>query len=60
MTNDITEGKLNQIKGKAKEKSGKVTGDKPMEIRGKVEHAAGKVQENYGKAKRNIKREIED
>ena len=58
MANDTTEGKLNQIKGKAREESGKLTGNKSQEIRGKAEHAAGKLQEQYGKAKRNIKKAI--
>jgi uncharacterized protein YjbJ (UPF0337 family) len=44
---------MNQIKGKAREESGKLTGKKAQEIRGKAEQAAGKVQEQYGKAKRN-------
>jgi len=60
MTNEITEGKLKQIKGKAREESGKLTGDIPQEIRGKAERAAGKAQEQYGKAKRNLKKAIED
>ena len=45
MTNEITEGKLKQIKGKAREDSGKLTGNKSQEIRGKAERAAGKAQE---------------
>jgi len=31
MTNEITEGKLKQIKGKAREDSGKLTGNKSQE-----------------------------
>jgi len=60
MTNEITEGKLKQIKGKAREDSGKLTGNKSQEIRGKAEGAARKAQEQYGKAKRNLKNAIED
>jgi uncharacterized protein YjbJ (UPF0337 family) len=56
MADDITKGKLKQIKGKAREESGKVTGNKSQEIKGKREKAAGKVQEQYGKDKRNIKK----
>ena len=60
MTNEITEGKLKQIRDKAREQSGKLTGDISQEIRGKAERAAGKAQEKYGKAKRNLKKAIED
>jgi uncharacterized protein YjbJ (UPF0337 family) len=56
MGNDITKGKLNQIKGTAREKSGKLTGNKSQEIRGKTENAVGKVQEQIGKVKRTIKK----
>jgi uncharacterized protein YjbJ (UPF0337 family) len=60
MADNVTKGKLNQIKGKAREESGKVTGNKSEEIKGKAKNAAGKVQEQYGKAKRNIKKAIGD
>ena len=60
MTDNVTEGKLNQIKGKAREESGKVTGNKSEQIKGKAEQAAGKVQEQFGNAKRNIKKAIGD
>jgi uncharacterized protein YjbJ (UPF0337 family) len=43
-----------------KEAYGKLTGNKSQEIRGKADNAAGKVQEQYGKAKRNIKKAIGD
>ena len=52
----MTKGKLNQIKGRAREESGKVTGNKSGQIRGKAEQAAGIVQEQFGKVKRNIKK----
>jgi uncharacterized protein YjbJ (UPF0337 family) len=60
MTNEITEGKLKQIRGKAREQCGKVTGNVSQEIRGKAERVAGKAQERYGNAKRNLKKTIED
>ncbi len=60
MTNEITEGKLKQIRGKAREESGKLTGNISQEIRGKAERATGRAQERYGRAKRNLKKAIED
>jgi uncharacterized protein YjbJ (UPF0337 family) len=58
MADNITKGKLNQIKGKDREESGKVTGNKSEQIKGKVGSSAGKLQEAYGKAKKNIKKAI--
>ena len=60
MADDIKKGKLNQIKGKAKEADGKLTGSKTQEIKGKAQNTAGKIQEHYGKTKRDIKKAIED
>jgi uncharacterized protein YjbJ (UPF0337 family) len=60
MADDIKKGKLHQVKGKVKEETGKLTGNKTHEIKGKVENAAGKVQEQYGKTKRDIKKAIND
>jgi uncharacterized protein YjbJ (UPF0337 family) len=56
MASDITKGKSKQVKGKAREAFGKLTGKKTQQIKGKAEQAAGKVQERYGKAKRSIKK----
>jgi uncharacterized protein YjbJ (UPF0337 family) len=42
---------LNQIKGKTRKESGKVTDNKSEQIRGKAELAAGTIQEQYGKLK---------
>ena len=60
MADNITKGKSKQFKGKAREAFGKLTGKKTQEIKGKAEQAAGKVQEQYGKAKRSIKKAIGD
>ena len=60
MVDNVTKGKLTQIRGAAREESGIITGNKSEEIKGKAEKAAGKVQEQYGKAKRNIKKAIGD
>ena len=46
---DITAGKVKQIKGKANDIVGAVTGDTKRQIKGKVQMAAGKVQEKIGK-----------
>ena len=49
---DIAAGKVKQIKGKANDIAGAVTGNTTQQIKGKAQQAAGKVQETYGKARR--------
>jgi len=48
-TKDNAEGKTHQVKGKIKEKVGKVVGNDDLEAEGKVENLHGKVQEKLGK-----------
>jgi uncharacterized protein YjbJ (UPF0337 family) len=43
-TQDRTEGKLHEIKGKIKEEVGKATNDPELEVSGNAEKNAGKVQ----------------
>jgi len=57
---NVTKGKWNQVKGKVREETGKLTGNVDQQFRGKAEQAGGKVQEEFGKAKRNIKKAIGD
>jgi uncharacterized protein YjbJ (UPF0337 family) len=49
-------GEFKKVKGKIKEATGKVTGDKTLEIEGKVEQAAGDIQIQYGKLKSDLKK----
>jgi uncharacterized protein YjbJ (UPF0337 family) len=49
---DIAAGKVKQIKGKANDIAGAVTGNTSRQIKGKAQQAAGKVQEIFGKATR--------
>lgn len=58
MADNITEGKVKQLKSKAREEVGKLTGNKTQETKGKAENAAGKLQEQFGKAKKSIKKAI--
>jgi uncharacterized protein YjbJ (UPF0337 family) len=43
-----TEGKVDQVKGKARELTGKVTGKKGTEYKGKGEQLKGKVKDKVG------------
>ena len=49
---DEVAGKFHQVKGKAKEKIGKVAGKPNLENEGRDEHDAGKVQEKIGQVER--------
>jgi uncharacterized protein YjbJ (UPF0337 family) len=42
-TQDRTEGKLHQVKGKIREEVGKATNDPDLEVSGNAENKAGKV-----------------
>ena len=46
---DIAAGQVKQIKGKANDIAGAVTGDTVQQIKGKVQKVVGKVQEEIGK-----------
>ena len=54
------EGSWKQMKGKIKEKWGKLTDDDLNVIDGKQDQLEGKIQERYGYAKDQARREIDD
>jgi uncharacterized protein YjbJ (UPF0337 family) len=49
---DEVEGKLHNLKGKVKEKVGKLANDPDLETEGQAEEIAGKVQEKVGQVKK--------
>ena len=61
MTNsDILAGKWKQLRGKVKEKWGRLTDDELDRIDGNADQLAGLLQERYGYAKEEAEREIND
>ena len=52
------EGKWNQVKGDFKQKYGKVTDDDTTFADGKFDEMLGRLQEQTGKAKEELKKEI--
>jgi len=46
---DIAAGKSKQIRGKANDIAGAVTGNTRQQIKGKVQKAVGKAQESFGR-----------
>ena len=51
--------RVDKIKGRAKEAVGKLTGDKHLEMKGKVDRASGKVKEMTDVAADKVKEVID-
>lgn len=60
MNSDTMKGNWTQLKGKIKEKWGKLTDDDLKVIEGKADQLAGRVQERYGYAKERAEKECSD
>jgi len=58
MKEDILAGKWHEIKGKIKEKWGKLTDDDLTRINGKREALLGSIQKHYGYAKERAEEEL--
>ncbi len=56
MNKDQVEGRVKEVKGKAKQVAGIVVGDKKLEQRGQVQNAVGKAQAGYGDLKKDLKK----
>lgn len=59
MNKDTLKGEWSLIKGKIKEKWGKLTDDDLTEINGKREQLLGKIQKKYGLAKEKAEQELD-
>jgi len=57
---DEIKGKGKEVIGGAKEKLGKLVGDRELENKGSQERFDGKVQEKVGKVRRKVGEAIED
>ena len=53
-TQDRTEGKLHEVKGKIKEEVGKATNDPDLEVSGETEKNVGKVQNCIGRDEKAV------
>ena len=60
MNQDRVEGNWMQLKGKVKEKWGKLTDNDLTELQGNQEQLAGRIQERYGIAKEEAERQVKD
>jgi uncharacterized protein YjbJ (UPF0337 family) len=55
---DVVEGKWTQLKGKVKQKWGKLTDDDITQINGKRDQLLGRLQERYGYNKKQAEDEV--
>lgn len=60
MNKDQVKGRSEQAKGKVKEVTGKVVGNKDLEQEGKLQKIGGKVQAEYGDLKEDVKKVIKN
>lgn len=59
MNADILRGKWNQIKGKVRQKWGKLTDDDLDKVEGSRDELVGLIQERYGKSKDAAEKEVD-
>ncbi len=55
-TKDQIEGTVHQVKGKAKEKAGQVTGNTTLRAKGAVENLGGKLQTKIGQIEKALEK----
>jgi uncharacterized protein YjbJ (UPF0337 family) len=60
MNSDLIEGNWMQLKGKMREKWGKLTDNDWEQVAGKKDQLLGKLQERYGYTKEQAERDYED
>jgi uncharacterized protein YjbJ (UPF0337 family) len=60
MNADILKGKWKEIKGKVKEKWGKLTDDDVTQIEGKEDKLVGLLQKRYGYTKEQAEKEYDE
>jgi uncharacterized protein YjbJ (UPF0337 family) len=52
---DQVKGRVEEAKGTLKEVTGKIVGDKKLEVKGNIQKNLGKVQEKLGDIKQDVK-----
>lgn len=56
---DVVQGHWTEIKGKLRQKWGKLTDDEISQFKGSYEEVLGAIQKNYGYQKEEAKRELD-
>ena len=57
---DRIEGRWTEVKGKVREKWGRLTNDEVDQIAGKRDQLEGTIQRVYGKTKDEVKKEVDE
>jgi len=60
MNRDRIEGNWKQVKGKAKQRWGKLTDDELDRVEGRTEELAGRIQEHYGVSRDEAEKQIDE
>jgi uncharacterized protein YjbJ (UPF0337 family) len=60
MNRDTIQGNWKQVKGRIKERWGRLTDDDIDRIDGQLEQLAGRIQERYGKSREEAEKEIDE
>ncbi len=60
MNKDTFEGNWTELKGKVKEKWGKLTDDKLDQVNGKRDQLAGEIQQAYGISRDEADKQVKD
>ena len=60
MNRDEIKGKVENVKGRAKEAAGVLTGNRRLESEGKDERNAGAAREGAGRVRRKVGEAVED
>lgn len=60
MNKDIFKGKWHEVKGKVKNKWGKITDDELTQIEGKHEEIYGVLQKHYGYNKEQVQKYLDE
>lgn len=58
MNKDQVKGRIQEVKGKTKKVTGKIIGNKSMEVEGNVDETLGKVRRGYGDLKDDLEDEV--
>jgi uncharacterized protein YjbJ (UPF0337 family) len=60
MNEDVLRGQWTQLKGKVREKWGKLTNDDLDQIQGRAQQLVGRIQERYGIARSEAERQLKE
>ena len=58
MNKDQKAGRIKEVKGTVKEVAGRITGNKTLENKGKVQNAVGEAQSAFGDAKADVSKAL--